>query len=1170
MPNFSHLHVHSEYSLLDGSAKIKEIISRTKELGMDSIAITDHGVMFGAVDFYKAATDAGIKPILGCEVYVASGSRLNKDGRVDNFYYHLVLLAETDEGYHNLLKLVSRGFTEGYYYRPRVDLELLREYHEGIIALSACLAGPVARNVLKVSYERAKEEALLYREIFGEGNFFLELQDHGIPEQKTVNEALVRMHEETGIPLVCTNDIHYVNKEDSAAHEVLLCIQTGKTMDDDDRMMYEPEQFYLRSPEEMLALFPEHPEALENTAAIAARCNVTMTFHDYKLPRYEPPNGQTPFEFLKALCEDGLRTRYDDITDDIAARLDYELSVIRDMGFVDYFLITWDFVKFAHDNNIPVGPGRGSGAGSIVGYSLRITNVDPIRYSLIFERFLNPERVSMPDFDIDFCFERRQEVIDYVVRKYGADHVAQIITFGTMGAKGVVRDVGRALGMAYGEVDRIAKMIPFALKMTLDLAMEMNAELRSLYEADESVRHLIDMAKRLEGLPRHSSTHAAGVVVCDAPVDDYVPLSTNDGVVTTQFPMTTVEELGLLKIDFLGLRTLTVIQKTADEVKRSRGIALDMDRQDMTDPKVFEMIAQGKTEGVFQLESTGMTSFMKELNPESIEDLTAGISLYRPGPMDFIPKYIRGKNTTGAIQYTHPALEPILQATYGCIVYQEQVMQIVRDLAGYTLGRSDLVRRAMSKKKADVMEKERQNFVFGLPEENLPGCVANGIPQAAAEKIFDDMTDFAKYAFNKSHAACYAVLGYQTAFLKLYYPTEFMAALMTSVIDQTPKVAEYIGVCKKMGIAVQPPDINEGFGAFSVSGSDIRFGLNAIKNVGHATVAAIVAEREENGVFVSLTEFINRMDGREINKRCVESLIKAGSFDSLGGARNQYAVLAGKIMDGVAQNRKKNIEGQMNLFEIAVTADDAINEMFKDELPKMPPVVQSQLLAEEKEVLGIYVSGHPVSAYEEAMKPLVTHYSTAFATASEDEAEGTGSAELAQAANANALRDGENVTIGGIIAGKSVKYTKNNEAMAFVSVEDYYGAVEVILFSNTYAPVSGQLAEGQAIIVSGRASVREDRATSVVCNDIRFLYQADGENVAPETLWLKIPEGRKVSYNDVMDVLSRFRGTSPVVIYDEKTKQKMRVKPNYYINLHSEQALMMLKQLLGAESVVVK
>ena len=1164
MPPFTHLHVHSEYSLLDGSAKLKELVSRTKELGMDSIALTDHGVMFGAVDFYKAATEAGIKPILGCEVYVASGHRTNKENRADNFYYHLVLLAENDEGYHNLVKLVSRGFTEGYYYRPRVDIELLREYHTGIIALSACLAGPVARNVLKVSYDRALEEALLYREIFGEGNFFLEMQDHGIPEQKTVNEALIRMHKETGIPLVCTNDTHYVYKEDSAAHEVLLCIQTGKTMDDDDRMMYEPEQFYLRSPDEMAALFPEHPEALANTAAIAARCNVGMTFHDYKLPRYAVPTGQTPYEFLKDLCEEGLRTRYDVITDEIAARLEYELTVIRDMGFVDYFLITWDFVKFAHDNHIPVGPGRGSGAGSIVGYSLRITNVDPIRYSLIFERFLNPERVSMPDFDIDFCFERRQGVIDYVVQKYGADHVAQIITFGTMGAKGVVRDVGRALGIAYGEVDRIAKMIPFALKMTLDLALEMNAELRALYEEDERVHHLIDMAKRLEGLPRHSSTHAAGVVVCDAPVDDYVPLNTNDGVITTQFPMTTVEELGLLKIDFLGLRTLTVIQKTVDEVKRGRGIDLDMDRQDMDDPKVFEMIAQGKTEGVFQLESAGMTSFMKELNPTSIEDLTAGISLYRPGPMDFIPKYIRGKNAKGAIQYTHPALEPILQTTYGCIVYQEQVMQIVRDLAGYSLGRSDLVRRAMSKKKADVMEQERKNFVFGLGEE-VPGCVANGIPQAAAEKIFDDMTDFAKYAFNKSHAACYAVLGYQTAFLKLHYPTEFMAALMTSVIEWTAKVAEYIGECKKLGIAVRPPDINEGFGHFSVSGKDIRFGLNAIKNVGRSAVAAIVAEREENGAFISLTEFINRMDGRDINKRCVEGLIKAGAFDSLGGARNQYAELAGKIMDGVAQNRKRNIEGQMNLFEIASTP--GTNDMFKDELPNMPPVVQSQLLADEKEVLGIYISGHPVSAYDAEMKQLVTHYSPAFATLTDAEGEADSSAEFAQTAD-NALRDGENVTIGGIVAGKSVKYTKNNEAMAFLSVEDYYGAIEVILFPKTFAPIAAKLEDGQAVVISGRASVREDRDTSVICNDIRFLYQS-GEDTA-KTLWLKIPADKTVSYNDIMGVLSRFRGTSPVVIYDEKTKQKMRVKPTYYINLHSEQATLMLKSLLGETAVVIR
>jgi len=1166
MPDFAHLHVHSEYSLLDGSAKIKELVSRVKELGMTSIAITDHGVMYGVIDFYKAAKDAGVKPILGCEVYVASGSRHEKENRADNFYYHLVLLAETDVGYHNLVKLVSRGFTEGYYYRPRVDIELLREYHEGIIALSACLAGPVARNILKVSYDRALQEALLYRDIFGEGNFFLELQDHGMPEQKTVNAALLRMNEETGIPLVCTNDIHYVYKADSEAHEILLCIQTGKTMDDDDRMMYEPEQFYIRSAEEMAALFPNRPDALENTAKIAERCNVEIKFHEYKLPRYDVPAGQTPFAFLQALCEAGLRRRYETVTEEIAARLQFELSIINSMGFVDYFLVTWDFIKFAHDNNIPVGPGRGSAAGSIVAYALRITNVDPLRYGLIFERFLNPERISMPDIDIDFCYERRQEVIDYVVGKYGADHVAQIITFGTMGAKGVIRDVGRALGMMYGEVDKVAKMIPFALGMTLDLAVTMNAELEELYESDEQIKRLIDMAKRLEGLPRHSSTHAAGVVVCDAPVENYVPLNTNDGVITTQFTMKKVEELGLLKMDFLGLRTLTVIQKSMEEIQRGHGVDIDADGLDMNDGKVFDMIAQGKTEGVFQLESAGMTSFMKELRPSSIEDLTAGISLYRPGPMDFIPKYIRGKNTKGAIQYTHPALEPILRTTYGCIVYQEQVMQIVRDLAGYSLGRSDLVRRAMSKKEADVMERERKNFVFGLGDE-VPGCVKNGIPQAAAEKIFDEMTDFAKYAFNKSHAACYAVVGYQTAWLKLHYPTEFMAALMTSVIDWTAKVAEYIGVCKKLGITVRPPDINEGFGSFSVSGKDIRFGLNAIKNVGRAAVAAIVAEREENGIFKSLTEFVNRMDGRELNKRCVESLIKAGAFDSLGGMRNQYAELAGKAMDGVSQSRKRNIAGQINLFELTAMPGEV--DLYKDDLPSLPPLPMSKLLADEKEVLGIYVSGHPASAYDDEMKKFVTHYSPAFVTLSNEGSEEADGAVVDYAAD-SALRDGEQVVIGGIIAGKSVKYTKNNEAMAFLTVEDYYGAVEVILFPKTYAVLSSRLEDGRAVIITGRASVREDKDTSVICNELKFLAKAGEPAEREQTLWLKIEQGRNVSYNDLMGVLSRFRGTSPVVIYDEKTAQKMRVNELYSINLHNEQALLMLKNLLGEKAVIIR
>ena len=1162
MPKFTHLHVHSEYSLLDGSAKIRELVTRAKALGMDSIALTDHGVMFGVIDFYKAAQEAGIKPILGCEVYVASGSRHSRENRADNFYYHLVLLAETQQGYHNLLKLVSRGFTEGYYYRPRVDIELLKKYHEGIIALSACLAGPVARNVLKVSYDRALQEALLYRDIFGENNFFLELQDHGMPEQKTVNAALVRMHEETGIPLVCTNDIHYVNKEDSAAHEVLLCIQTGKTMDDEDRMMYEPEQFYLRAPEEMAALFPHQPDALENTAKIAERCHVEIKFHEYKLPRYAVPDGITHEDYLLALCEEGLRMRYEIVTPEMNARLRFELDVINNMGFVDYFLVTWDFIKFAHDNNIPVGPGRGSAAGSIVAYALQITNVDPLRYDLIFERFLNPERISMPDIDIDFCYERRQEVIDYVVQKYGADHVAQIITFGTMGAKAVVRDVGRALGIPYGEVDRIAKLIPFAIGMTLTTALEKSPDLQLLYNTDENVKRLIDMAKKLEGLPRHASTHAAGVVVCDAAVDEYVPLSTNDGVVTTQFPMTTIEELGLLKMDFLGLRTLTVIQKTIDEIQRGRGITLNADKLDMTDQKVFEMIGQAKTEGVFQLESAGMKAFMKELRPASIEDLTAGISLYRPGPMDFIPKYIRGKNTSGAIQYTHPALEPILKPTYGCIVYQEQVMQIVRDLAGYNMSRSDLVRRAMSKKKADVMAQERKNFVFGLGDE-VPGCIKNGIPQAAAEKIFDEMTDFAKYAFNKSHAACYAVVGYQTAWLKLHYPTEFMAALMTSVIDATSKIAEYIGECKKLGIAVRPPDINEGFGHFSVSGDDIRFGLNAIKNVGRNAVAAIVAERGSGGPFTSLTEFVNRMDGGEINRRCVESLVKAGAFDSLGGQRNQYLSLVSRVMDGVAQTRKKNIEGQLSLFELATAPGEASN-IYKDDLPKLPELPQSHLLADEKEVLGIYVSGHPVSAYDAQLKPFVTHYSSAF-LAQDAESDG---AEFNEQTD-DALRDGELVRVGGIVAKISIKYTKNNEAMAFVTLEDYHGALEVLLFPKTYAPISQKLKDGVAVTVSGRASVREDRDTTVVCNELRFLPPPGEENME-QTLWLRIEKDKNVSYSELQAVLSRFRGTSPVIIYDEKTSQRMRVEPQYNINLHSTQALLMLKDLLGDKSVVIR
>ncbi|WP_312071739.1 DNA polymerase III subunit alpha, partial [Anaerotignum propionicum] len=901
---FVHLHVHTEYSLLDGSAKIKELVLRAKELGMDSIAITDHGAMYGAVEFYKAALEAGIKPIIGCEVYVAPDSRLMKDAK-NSGSYHLVLLAENDEGYQNLIKLVSYGFIDGFYYKPRIDKELLRKHHKGLIASSACLAGEVARNIINVSYEKAKEAALEYLDIFGEGNFFLELQDHGMREQKQVNMALVRMSEETGIPLIATNDSHYIYKEDAEPHDILLCIQTAKTILDEDRMRYEGGQFYVKSPEEMYDLFSYAPEALENTAKIAERCNVSFQFHELKLPQFDVPQGKTANQYLREVCESGFREKYPEGKKEWKERLEYELSTIENMGYVDYFLIVWDFIKYAKDNGIIVGPGRGSAAGSMVSYCLSITTIDPLKYDLIFERFLNPERVSMPDIDIDFCYERRQEVIDYVIRKYGEDHVAQIITFGTMAARAAIKDVGRALAMPYADVDRISKMIPTELGITIKKALAMNPDLQKAYETEEDTHRLIDTSLRLEGLPRHSSTHAAGVVICKKPVVEYVPLSANEGQVNTQYTMTLLEELGILKMDFLGLRTLTVIQNAVQEVERIHEIKINIDNIPDDDEAVYQLISQGKTEGVFQLESAGMKQFMRELQPKRLEDLIAGISLYRPGPMDFIPKYVKGKNNPENIQYTHKSLEPILKNTYGCIVYQEQVMQIVRDLAGYSLGRSDLVRRAMSKKKASVMAEERINFVYGVGDE-VPGCVKNGIPAEVAEKIFDEMTDFAKYAFNKSHAACYAVVGYQTAWLKAHYPVEFMAALMTSVMDNAGKVSSYIEECKKMGIALLPPDINEGYAHFSVSDGKIRFGLAAIKNVGRGVVNALVAERDREGLFQSMTEFCNRMETGEMNKRSFESLIKAGAMDSLGGARSQYMAIYKSILDGIGQARKNN------------------------------------------------------------------------------------------------------------------------------------------------------------------------------------------------------------------------------------------------------------------------
>ena len=964
--NFTHLHVHTEYSLLDGSNKIQEYVARVKELGMDSAAITDHGVMYGVIDFYRAAKAAGINPILGCEVYVAPGSRFDREaGSGEDRYYHLVLLAENNQGYSNLMKIVSKGFVEGFYYKPRVDLEVLEKYHEGIIALSACLAGEVAKYLTRGMYEDAKAAALRYQDIFGKGNFFLEMQDHGIPQQQTVNQQLLKMHKETGIDLVVTNDVHYTLAEDAQPHDVLLCLQTGKKLADENRMRYEGGQYYVKSPQEMEMLFPYATEALENTHKIAERCHVEIEFGVTKLPKYDVPEGYTSWEYLNKLCFEGLEERYQPVTQELRERLDYELSTIKNMGYVDYFLIVWDFIKYARDHDIMVGPGRGSAAGSLVAYTLGITQLDPIRYDLLFERFLNPERVSMPDIDVDFCFERRQEVIDYVVRKYGKDRVVQIVTFGTLAARGVIRDVGRVLDLPYAQVDAIAKMIPQELNITIDKALQMNPELRKAYEEQEDIHGLIDTAKRLEGLPRHTSMHAAGVVISQKDVDEYVPLSrAQDGSITTQFTMTTLEELGLLKMDFLGLRTLTVIQNAVHQIERTTGKLLDMQQIDYNDKKVLDSLGTGRSDGVFQLESAGMKNFMKELKPQSLEDVIAGISLYRPGPMDFIPQYIRGKNRPDTISYDCPQLESILKPTYGCIVYQEQVMQIVRNLAGYTLGRSDLVRRAMSKKKASVMEKERQNFVYGNQEEGVPGCIANGIPEKVANKIYDDMIDFAKYAFNKSHAAAYAVVSYQTAYLKYYYPVEFMAALMTSVIEMPNKVSEYIQVCRQMNIRILPPDVNSGIYGFSVDNGAIRYGLSAIKSVGRPVIEALVEERENRGPYLSLKDFIQRLTG-VVNKRAIENFIKAGAVDCLEGNRRQKMTVYAQIVDSIAQDKKNTVAGQMSLFDFA---EEDVKKDFEIRMPDVGEYDKDTLLSYEKEVLGIYLSGHPLERYSSMME----------------------------------------------------------------------------------------------------------------------------------------------------------------------------------------------------------
>ena len=1189
---FTHLHVHTEYSLLDGSNKIKEYVKRVRELGMDSAAITDHGVMYGVIDFYKAAKAEGINPIIGCEVYVAPNSRFDKEltGGEDR-YYHLVLLAENNTGYANLMKIVSRGFTEGYYYKPRVDMEVLNEFHEGIIALSACLAGEVQRYISKGLIDEAQKAARKYEACFGKGNYFLELQDHGIPEQKTVNAALLKMSKELDIPLVVTNDVHYTYAEDEKSHDVLLCIQTAKKLADEDRMRYVGGQYYVKSEEEMKGLFPYAWEAVENTQRIADRCHVEIEFGVTKLPHFEVPEGYDSWTYLNKLCYDGLYERYgvrEDVKtadrageepgrtaeadslesgrpeagnrpasggipegqsrESLIERLKYELNVIRNMGYVDYFLIVWDFINYAKVNDIMVGPGRGSAAGSIVSYCLKITDIDPIKYNLLFERFLNPERVSMPDIDIDFCFERRQEVIDYVGEKYGADKVVQIVTFGTMAAKGVIRDVGRVMDLPYSYVDSIAKMVPNELNVTIDRALSANPEFRKMYETDEQVKSLIDMSKRLEGLPRHTSMHAAGVVICSKPAEEFVPLSRgSDGAITTQFTMTTIEELGLLKMDFLGLRTLTVIQNAVHFVEKTKGVHLDMNQIDYDDKAVLASLGTGRTDGVFQLESGGMKNFMKELKPQSLEDIIAGISLYRPGPMDFIPKYIKGKNSHQAIVYSCPQLEPILASTYGCIVYQEQVMQIVRDLGGYTLGRSDLVRRAMSKKKQAVMEKERDNFIYGNEEEGVPGCVAKGIDENVAKQIYSDMMDFAKYAFNKSHAACYAVIAYQTAYLKYYYPVEFMAALLTSVIDFPSKVSEYIVTCRNMGISILPPDINAGEAGFSVTDGGIRYALTAIKSVGHPVIEALVKEREERGESKNLKDFITRVADKEVNKRAVENFIKAGALDGLDGTRKQFMSVYVQIMDSIQHDKKNNMAGQISLFDIVSEED---KEDFEIKMPDVGEYSKEMLLAFEKEVLGIYISGHPLEEYAQMWKKNITNTTTDFL--------------LDEETGETAVKDGQNATIGGIITDKKIKYTKNDKVMAFLQIEDLVGSIEVVVFPRDYERNSAKLLEDSKVFVKGRVSVEDEKDGKLICERIT------GFDEISRKLWIKFPtkEAYEAAEQELFARLAESDGGDSVCIYVENPKAVKNLPPNRNVKADRE-LVVRLGALYGEENVRV-
>ena len=1146
---FTHLHVHTEYSLLDGSGKIKEMVAQAKALGCDSLAITDHGAMYGVIDFYRAAKEAGIKPIIGCEIYVTNGSRFDREiSQGDDRYYHLVLLAENNQGYSNLMKIVSTGFTEGFYYKPRVDYETLEKYSGGLIASSACLAGIIPKLLLRGRYEDAVEEALRLQNLFGRGNFFLELQDHGMPEQRTVNSQLLRMSEEYKIPLIATNDVHYTYDTDWEAHDILLCIQTGKKVHDQDRMRYEGGQYYLKSPEEMQELFRYAPEAIQNTELIAKRCNVEIEFGVQKLPQYDVPAGYTAEEYLTKLCEEGLRRRFENYQD-YEDRLHFELETIKQMGYVDYFLIVWDFINYAKQNHIMVGPGRGSAAGSLVSYALAITDIDPIRYNLLFERFLNPERVSMPDIDVDFCYERRGEVIDYVTQKYGKDKVVQIITFGTMAARNVIRDVGRVLDMPYGAVDQIAKMIPAELNITIDKALQENSEFKRAYETDTQIRNLIDMAKRLEGLPRHSSMHAAGVVISKEPIMEYVPLSRgSDGSIVTQYVMTTLEELGLLKMDFLGLRTLTVIQDALEMIKTNIGLSIDLNEIDYNDINVLEMIGAGKTEGVFQLESAGMKSFMRELRPQTLEDIIAGIALYRPGPMDFIPKYIAGKNSGKEIVYDCPQLKPILEPTYGCIVYQEQVMQIVRDLAGYSLGGADILRRAMSKKKDSVMQAERKRFVYGDEKTGVAGCIKNGISEQVANKIYDDMVDFAKYAFNKSHAAAYAIVCYQTAYLKFYFPVEFMAALMTSVMDRLTKLGEYIQECKGLSIDILPPDINEAESTFAARGKNIRYGLSAIKGVGRNVIDAIVEERKENGPYQDIYDFCQRLALKDINKRTVENLIKAGAFDSLGFTRKQLIHIYMDVMDKVASDKKSDISGQLSFFDIA---EEETRAAFMIRVPDVGEFDQEVLLEFEKEVLGIYLSGHPLDAYSEILKKNTTARTIDFLRDEEGRV---------------IVHDQSMATIGGIIAKVTNKSARNGKQMAFLTLEDLFGTVEVIVFPADYVLNRPLIVEGKRVLIKGKVTIDSDADGKLIAERIIDLEETGKE------LWIQFQNRadyeKHERYINSLNTVDELRGQTPIRLYLKEEKQIRKMPASYNINL-DEDFLSVLKGRFGEENVKV-